>query len=146
MSLAIAMKKEDVTHKGIITQVGPHTLTIMTSDDCKCDGCAVAVMCNGKDKESELITIETSDAYRFQNGDHVVVTATSSSTLLATWWALILPTVIFVGLILGFRIGYPEIGGWSIAIGFAGLGLYDLCLFLFRKGLANKIKWKVEKE
>lgn len=140
------MKKEDVTHKGIITQVGPHTLTINTSDDCRCDGCAVAVMCNGKDKETEMITIDVHDAYRFQKGEHVVVTATSGSTLIATWWALILPTLIFVGLILGFRIGTPEIGGWSIAIGFAGLGMYDLFLYFFRKRLSHKIKWKVEKE
>lgn len=139
------MKKEDITHRGVIERVGVNTLTIKTNDECRCDGCAMTALCNGKETNSEVITIDVPDASRFTVGERVAITATSTSTLRATWWALILPTLIFAGVILGCRLKFPELGGWSIAIGFAALGLYDLFLYLQRHRLSQKIRWVVER-
>lgn len=139
------MKKEYVTHKGTIERVGVNTLTIKTNDECRCDGCAITALCNGKDTNSEVLTIDVSDASLFAPGERVEITATSGSTLRATWWALILPPLIFAGVILGCRLGFPELGGWSIAIGFGALGLYDLFLYLWRHKLSQKIQWTVTK-
>lgn len=140
------MSKDDVTHKGVVERIERGALVIRTNDDCKCDGCAVVALCNSKGGEnSEMLTIDCANAAEFSVGDRVEVTASSSSTLRATWWALILPTLIFAGVILGCRLGFPELGGWSIAIGFAALGLYDLFLYKQRKQLAQKISWKVTK-
>jgi len=139
------MKKEDVTHRGVVERTGDNTLTIRTGDDCRCDGCAVTALCNGKDKDGELITINVSDASRYSAGDHVEITATSSSTLRATWWALVLPTLIFAGAILGCRLWLPSLGGWSIVVGFGALGLYDLVLYFQRHRLSQKIIWTVNK-
>lgn len=139
------MKKEDVTHRGVVERIGENTLTIKTVDDCRCDGCAVSALCNGKDKEEELMTINVSDSSRYSVGDRVEITASSASTLRATWWALGLPTLAFVSTILICRLGFPELGGWSIAIGFAVLGLYDLFLYFNRRRLSGKIVWTVNK-
>lgn len=139
------MKKEDVTHRGVVESVGANTLTIKTADDCRCDGCAVTALCNGKDNDGELITINVSDASHYAVGDRVEISATSTSTLRATWWALILPTVIFAGVILGCRVWFPQLGGWSIGVGFVALGLYDLLLYFQRHRLSQKIVWKVSK-
>ena len=114
------MSKEDVSHKGVIQRVERDYLVISTEDDC-------------------------TGASDFSVGERVEVTATSSSTLRATWWALILPTLIFGGVVLGCRLGFPALGGWSIAIGFAALGLYDLFLYAQRRRLAQKISWKVRR-
>ncbi len=140
------MKKEEVTHKGVITQISADMMVIRTDEECRCDGCAVAALCN-KDSsgERETLTINVGDTSRFSVGDRVAVTASSSSTLLATWWTLVLPTVIFIGVILGVRFGYPESGAWSILAGFVALGLYDLLLFLFRKRIARNVRWKVDR-
>lgn len=139
------MKKEYVTHRGVIERVGVNTLTIKTNDDCRCDGCAMTALCNGKETNSEVIIIDVPETSRFVVGERVEITATSSSTLIATWWALILPTLIFAGIILWCRIGFPELGGWSIAIGFVALGLYDLFLYFRRHSLSQKIRWSVTK-
>lgn len=139
------MKKENVTHRGVIESVGNKILIIRTEDECRCDGCAVVALCNTKDKSSELLTIDTPHAADFVPGDRVEVTATSSSTLRATWWALVLPTLIFVGVILGARLGFPSLGGWSIAVGFVALGLYDLVLYKMRRKLAQKMIWEITK-
>lgn len=139
------MKKEDVTHRGVVERTGDNTLTIRTGDNYRCDGCAVSALCNGKDKDEELITINVPDSSRYSVGDRVEITATSSSTVLATWWALGLPTLAFVSTILICRLGFPELGGWSIAIGFAVLGLYDLFLYFNRRRLSGKIVWTVNK-
>ena len=142
---AIAMKKEDVTHRGVVERTGDNTLTIRTGDDCRCDGCAVTALCNGKDKNGELITINVPDSSRYSVGDRVEITATSTSTLLATWWSLILPTLVLVSVILICRFQFPELGGWSVAIGLGALVLYDLFLYLQRHRLAQKIIWTVNK-
>lgn len=139
------MKKEDVTHRGVIERIGANTLTIRTGDDCRCDGCAITALCNGKDKDGELIAINVSDVSCYSVGDCVDITATSSSTLRATWWALILPTLIFAGVILGCRLWFPSMGGWSIVAGFGALGLYDLFLYFQRHRLSQKIIWTVNK-
>lgn len=140
------MSKEDVTHRGVIRKVACGCLVIQTEDECKCDGCAVVALCNSKGEDKkELLTIDTPMAEDFAVGNRVEVSATSSSTLRATWWALILPTLIFGGVIVGLRLGFPSLGGWSIALGFVALGLYDLFLYSRRKSLAQKISWKIRK-
>ena len=140
------MSKEDVTHRGVIEKVENGYLAIRTEDDCKCDGCVVMALCNTKEgSKPELITIDTPEANNFSIGEKVEVTATSASTLRATWWALILPTLIFGGVIVGLRLGIPSLGGWSIACGAAALGLYDLFLYRNRKRFAQKISWKIRK-
>ncbi|WP_297072437.1 SoxR reducing system RseC family protein [uncultured Duncaniella sp.] len=143
------MSKEDVTHRGVIEKVERGYLVIRTEDECKCDGCAITALCNsnnskGNDKK-ELLTIDTPSAGDYTRGERVEVSATSDSTLRATWWALILPTLIFGGAIVGLRLGFPTLGGWSIALAFVALGIYDLFLYRFRKSLAQKISWKIRK-
>lgn len=141
------MKKENVTHKGIIKSVTPGSLTIVTDDDCRCDGCAVVALCNkgGEGDQREMITIDTPEAQAFSPGERVEVTASSASTLRATWWALILPTVIFVATLLGVSLGWPESGAWSIGAAFAALAVYDAILWLCRKSLAQKLHWTVRR-
>lgn len=142
------MSKEDVTHRGIVERVEAGRLIVRTADERKCDGCAVVAICNsktGEAEDTELLTIDCSNASEFSAGERVTLTATSSSTLLATWWALILPTLIFGGVILWTRLSFPAIGGWSIALGFVALGLYDLFLYLRRKKLAQRIRWEIRR-
>lgn len=137
------MSKDNVTHRGVIESVGNNQLTIRTEEACKCDGCAVVALCNTKGGGHELLTIDTPLAADFTVGEHVEVTASSSSTLRATWWALILPTIIFGATVVGLRLGFPALGGWSLAIGFGILLLYDLFLYWRRRQLAQKISWKI---
>lgn len=139
------MSKEDVSHRGVIEKVGDGYLIIRAEEECKCDGCAITALCNSKDGGKQLLTIDTPAASGFAPGEWVEASATSGSTLWAAWWALILPTIVFAGVTLAVRFGFPESGGWSLAAGFAALALYDLLLYRLRKSLAQKISWKVRK-
>lgn len=139
------MNKEDVTHRGVVESAGIDSLTIRTEEACKCDGCALTALCTTKDEGHELLTIDTPLASDFAAGDRVEVTATSGSTLRATWWALVLPTLIFGGSVVGFRLGFPQLGGWALAIGFGLLAVYDLFLYRYRRQLAQKISWKIRR-
>lgn len=144
------MKKEDVTHRGVVKSVQGHNLSVITDEACSCDGCAVASLCNKAPedqagREAEVITVSIPEADRFKPGDRVELTATSSSTLWATLWALVMPTVVFVGVLLATRLGCPSVGDWSIAIAFAALALYTLGLWAFRSRLAGRISWRVER-
>lgn len=138
------MKQDYVTHSGTITHVTDSTLTLRTDGSCSCDGCAVASLCN-KDTSSggETITIDTPQAHLYAVGQQVEVIATSGSTLRATWWALLLPTILFVGIILGVRLHWPQSGAISLVAGFAALAVYDLGLYIFRRRLAQKIIWTI---
>ncbi len=138
------MKQDYVTHSGTITHVTDSTLTLRTDGSCSCDGCAVASLCN-KDTSSggESITIDTPQARQYSVGQQVEVIASSGSTLRATWWALLLPTILFVGIILGVRLLWPQSGAISLVAGFVALAIYDLGLYLFRRRLAQKIIWTI---
>ena len=141
------MKQDYVTHSGTIVQVTDSSITLRTDGSCRCDGCAVASLCN-KDTstgEGENITIDTTQAPQYSVGQKVEVSATSGSTLRATWWALILPTVLFIGVVLAVRLLWPESGATSLAVGFGALVIYDFGLYLCRKRLAQKIIWNIRR-
>lgn len=141
------MKQDYVSHKGIVTAVRDGSLTLRAEDNCSCDGCAVAVICN-KDKsssEGETITIDLPDAVRFKVGERVEAIASSGSTLRAAFWALIIPTLIFIILTVGVRLIWPSTGSWSVAVGFGGLVVYDLFLYLIRRRLASRLSWTVRR-
>lgn len=146
------MSKEDVTHRGTVTAVERDSLTIRTDEPQKCEGCAITTLCSSRKTadtaatDADLLTIVSPDAdRRYAIGDRVEVGATSGSTLRATWWALLLPTLIFGGTIVGLRLGIPTLGGWSIAIGFALLAIYDLILYRLRDKISQKLSWKITK-
>ena len=138
------MKQDYVTHSGIITHITDSTLTLHTDGSGNCDGCAVASLCN-KDTNSggESIIIDTPEARCFSVGQQVEAVASSSSTLRATWWALILPTILFIGVVLIALLLWPGLKSWSLLIGFIFLAVYDLLLYVFRKRIAQKIRWTV---
>lgn len=142
------MKQDYVSHKGIVIAVRDGSLTLRADENCSCDGCAVSALCN-KDKSGpdggETITIDLPDALHFKVGERVEATASSGSTLRAAVWALIIPTLVFIALIVLCRLLFPAVGDWSIAIGFAGLGLYDLFLYLNRRRLASRLSWTVNR-
>ena len=142
------MKQDYVSHKGIVTAVSDGSLTLRAEEVGSCDGCAVSVICN-KDKSgeagSETITIDLPDALRFKVGDRVEAIASSGSTLRAALWALIVPTLVFLILVVSCRQLFPGLGAWSIAIGFGGLALYDLLLYLNRRRLASRLAWSVRR-
>ena len=142
------MSDKGVTHKGIVKSVTGDTITILADDNCSCDGCAVSMLCNktsGDEGDSgELVTVSSPDASAFKPGERVELSASSGSTLSAAWWALILPSVLFIATILGVRLGWPRSGGWSIGAGFIVLGLYDLGLYLGRHRLSSNMVWRVK--
>lgn len=141
------MKQDYVTHSGTITHVTDGTITLRADGSCSCDGCAVASLCN-KDSstgEGENITIDTPEARKYTVGERIEVSATSASTLRATLWALILPTILFIGVTLAVRLVWPDSGAISLAIGFGALVIYDFGLYLCRKRLAQKITWRIRR-
>ncbi len=141
------MKQDYVTHIGTVIRVTDGSLTLRTDGSCSCDGCAVASLCNkdGSDGGGESLIIDTPDARDYREGERVEVSATSGSTLRATWWALILPTIIFIGVILAVRLLWPDSGAMSLVVGFVALAVYDFGLYLMRRRLAQKIVWRVRR-
>ncbi|MCM1163683.1 MAG: SoxR reducing system RseC family protein [Muribaculaceae bacterium] len=140
------MKKENVTHRGVIQRVSPNSLTILTDDECRCDGCAVVALCNKSSEgdNRETVVIDLPDTSAYSPGERVEVIAATASTVAATWWALILPTIIFVGTLLGINLGCKDAGAWSVVWAFVALGVYDFFLWLFRRKLARKLTWQVK--
>ncbi|MDE6371658.1 MAG: SoxR reducing system RseC family protein [Duncaniella sp.] len=152
------MKQDYVTHTGIITAIAPGQITLLTDGGgAGCDGCAVASLCNktGPDKaeasmghdheqpKSEQLIIDTPLAATFSVGQRVEAQASSSSTLRATWWALILPTVLFIGVVLAVRLAWPGAGVWALGAAFVALAVYDFILYLNRNRLAQRLSWTV---
>jgi len=119
------MNKDYVTHSGIITRIDDGSLTLRTEEACRCEGCAVASLCNkDSSSEQESITINTTESSLSKVGERVEVIASSGSTLRLIW---------------------HNSGAWSLVTGFVVLAIYDLFLYRFRKRLAQNISWKVRR-
>lgn len=139
------MKQDNVSHKGIITSVSSGSVTIRTDGSHSCDGCAVSMLCNkdGGEGKGETITVSVRDGARFTPGEHVEAVASSGSTLMAAVWALIVPTVLFLGVVFLCQALWPAMGSWSLGAGFAALAVYDLILYLLRKRFARRLTWTI---
>lgn len=141
------MNDKGVSHQGIVKAVDGDSITIIADDNCSCDGCSVAMLCNktgGESDARQLITVSSPDASAFKAGQRVELTASSGSTLSAAWWALILPSLLFIATILGVRLGWPRSGGWSIGAGFVVLAIYDCGLYVFRRRLGSNMVWRIK--
>lgn len=139
------MKKDSVTHRGVIKAVTPRTLTILTDDDCRCEGCAVVALCNkgGEGENAETVTIDLPDTSAWHTGERVEIIASSGATLRATFWALIVPVILFVGVLLGCNLLGQCSDSLSIVLAFIGLAIYWCLLWLLRSKLAAGLKWSI---
>lgn len=139
---------ERMEHTGVVKQVSFNSIVVSVEEPCQCEGCSIAIVCNGgQEKSRDEIVIprprgEARDA--FSPGDRVKLEATSGSQLRATLFTFVIPTIIILAAVLLLLAYAPGLGKpLTVLAAIGAVAVYELILYLFRKDLAMAVTWQI---
>lgn len=132
---------DQVTHRGEITGIDGHDVTLRLRDSEGCGSCRLADMCMKADGHGS-ITVTVDSTRLLRTGMAVKVAVSERSQGIAIVWSIIMPLVIFMALIM--PLSASSMPRWAVvAIAVAGVGIYDLLLWRFGPKLSRSIKWTI---
>lgn len=133
--------EQPITHKAEILSINGHevTLRMLDSTGAACGGCRLADLC-GKADTGGRVTVTVDTLRGLAEGMTVEASVSDRSQGLAIVWTLLMPLIIFTGLLMPLTI--TSLPRWAvIATAIGGVGIYDLLLWRFGPKLSRSIKW-----
>ncbi len=130
------MAKNEVSHKGIITEITPELTTVEILSTSACAECHAKGMCGMSEQKIKRISVPTDPYSDRKPGDEVEVVLKKSMGLKAVWISYVIPLFILMILILSLSsVTVHEVYTGLGAI--AGVAVYYLVIYLFRDKLAG---------
>lgn len=130
---------DHVTHRGEITAIDGHDVTLRIHDGERCGDCRLADLCAQTDTRGS-ITVQVDSTRQLHVGMAVKVAVSERSQGIAIIWSLIMPLVIFLALLM--PLSASSMARWAVVlVAVAGVGLYDLLLWRFGPKLSRSIRW-----
>ena len=130
------MAKNEVSHKGIITEITPELTTVEILSTSACAECHAKGMCGMSEQKIKQISVPTDPYSDRKPGDEVEVVLKKSMGLKAVWISYVIPLFILMILILSLSsVTVHEVYTGLGAI--AGVAVYYLVIYLFRDKLAG---------
>ena len=127
-----------VSDKGIITNIDGNIFTISIKTEDNCEGCGIRFLCSpGSDKDKTITLENTVDA---KLGDRVAVSEASNILLKLSFLQYGLPLIGFLlGVIIAtqFKIQLQPVELYQFLCGLLGLGLAGLISYMIIKRMAK---------
>ena len=134
---------ESVSHKGRVVRMTPQETTVSIIKHSACGEGHAAGLCGMSDLSEKTVQVPTDPYATYGVGDEVEVLLKASMGMKAVWLAYFIPLVILLGVILGLMaLGVPEVTSGLSGIG--AIGIYYLCLYLFRGKLKNEYVFTIK--
>lgn len=134
--------KFDVVHKGVVCGVGERMVAVTIETDGACGSCKVKSLCGiGEQRE---ITVYDTEAWKYSEGEEVIVGVGSALAIKAVLLAYVVPFLLMLATLLVVR----ECGFTELVQGLATLGavaVYYVVLWFFRGRLERDIIFKIRK-
>lgn len=120
-----------IEQEGVVKEAVGNHVKVQILSKSACASCHAKGACSSADVQNKEVEIITNE--RFQPGEQVVVVATTSQGLKATWWAYVLPLIlVMTTLTVTFLVtGNENISG--------ALALLVLVPYFFALHLAEKV-------
>jgi sigma-E factor negative regulatory protein RseC len=135
--------KEQVKHTGKVVSMTPQLTTVQIVSHSACSSCHAAGLCGLSEYTEKAIQVPTDPYASYGVGDEVQVVLKASMGMKAVWLAYFLPLVLLLSVTLGLiALGVPEVA--SGLSGIAAVGVYYLCLRLFRDRLQNEYVFTIQ--
>lgn len=122
----------------------PEVTTVVISSSSACGECHAAGLCGVANLAEKTIQVAPDPYAHYKVGDEVEVVLKASMGFKAVWLAYCIPMVILLAAVLGLlALGLGEVV--ASVVGLAAIGLYYLCLWLFRDKLQNEYIFTIKR-
>ncbi len=129
--------KDELSHEGVVREVGPKITKVAIEAKSACASCHAAGLCTSLDATTKDIEVSTALNPGYKPGDKVEVVLGSAMGAKAVLLAYVAP--LFILLILVVSLSYTSMHELLIgAIGLGGMALWYGAVYLFRNRLSRE--------
>ena len=137
------MKKNEITHKGKITEITPDFTTVEIIASSACSSCHAKGLCGMSEEQEKIIMLPTDPYATHKVGDEVEVCTKMTMGLKAVWISYVIPLAVLMILILSLSVIFEnEVLRGLTAV--AGVGVYYFMIWLFRDRLKNEFTFYIK--
>ena len=138
-------KNGTVDHLGVVKTISATYIDVEILNKSMCAACHAKSMCTMSDVSSKIIRVNAPLSESYSEGEEVKVVMRRTMGLNAVWICYVIPLVILMILLLSLpRLGFDELGAGLFSI--AGVGVYYMFVWLFRKRIARDFAFTIEKQ
>lgn len=137
------MKKNEITHKGKITEITPDFTTVEIIASSACSSCHAKGLCGMSEEQEKIIMLPTDPYATHQVGDEVSVCTKMTMGLKAVWVSYVIPLGVLMILILSLS-GIFENEALRGLAAIAGVGVYYFIIWIFRDRLKNEFTFYIK--
>ena len=136
-------KKNEIAHAGKIVDVNPDFTTVELVVSSACSSCHAKGLCGMSEEQVKVVMLPTDPYVKYEIGQEVKVCTKMSMGLKAVWISYVIPLAVLMILILSLSsvIDNEAVRG---LIAIAGVGLYYLCIWIFRGRLENEFVFYID--
>lgn len=137
------MKKNEITHKGKITEITPDFTTVEIIANSACSSCHAKGLCGMSEEQEKIIMLPTDPYATHQVGDEVEICTKMTMGLKAVWISYVIPLAVLMILILSLS-GIFENEALRGLAAIAGVGVYYFIIWIFRDRLKNEFTFYIK--
>lgn len=137
------MKKNEITHKGKITEITPDFTTVEIIASSACSSCHAKGLCGMSEEQEKIIMLPTDPYATHQVGDEVEICTKMTMGLKAVWISYVIPLAVLMILILSLS-GFFENEALRGLAAIAGVGVYYFIIWIFRDRLKNEFTFYIK--
>ncbi len=137
------MKKNEITHKGKITEITPDFTTVEIIASSACSSCHAKGLCGMSEEQEKIIMLPTDPYATHQIGDEVEICTKMTMGLKAVWISYVIPLAVLMILILSLS-GIFENEALRGLAAIAGVGVYYFIIWIFRDRLKNEFTFYIK--
>lgn len=137
------MKKNEIAHRGKITEITPDFTTIEIIASSACSSCHAKSLCGMSEDQEKLIMLPTDPYATRQVGDEVDVCTKMTMGLKAVWISYVIPLTVLMILILSLSQVFENEAFTGLSA-VTGVGIYYFVIWLFRDRLKNEFTFYIK--
>lgn len=137
------MKKNEITHKGKITEITPDFTTVEIIASSACSSCHAKGLCGMSEEQEKIIMLPTDPYATHQVCDEVEICTKMTMGLKAVWISYVIPLAVLMILILSLS-GIFENEALRGLAAIAGVGVYYFIIWIFRDRLKNEFTFYIK--
>lgn len=137
------MKKNEITHKGKITEITQDFTTVEIIASSACSSCHAKGLCGMSEEQEKIIMLPTDPYATHQVGDEVEICTKMTMGLKAVWISYVIPLAVLMILILSLS-GIFENEALRGLAAIAGVGVYYFIIWIFRDRLKNEFTFYIK--
>ena len=132
-----------IEHKGVITSISDHKISVMILQQSACSSCHAKGACTAADSKEKIVDVSDFTG-KYKVNDLVTVVGQKSMGYKAVWWAFVIPIIIVVSLlVVSISVwGFGDMEAAMAAI--VSLVPYYGLLYLLRNKMANSFKFTIK--